>query len=64
VSSLFIGTSNQLGGFESGLVAQLIGPVLAIVTGGIGTILVVILVAYLWPDMLLLYNLRGTPQVK
>ncbi|HLZ60737.1 MAG TPA: MFS transporter [Ktedonosporobacter sp.] len=58
VSSLFIGTSNQLGGFESGLVAQLIGPVLAVVTGGIGTILVVALVAWYWPEMRRLSTLR------
>lgn len=58
VSSLFIGTSNQLGGFESGLVAQLIGPTLSVVTGGIGTIIVVILVAWLWPEMRQLSTLR------
>ena len=51
VSSLFIGTSNQLGGFESGLVAQLIGPVPAVVMGGIGTILVVLLIGWIWPEM-------------
>jgi MFS family permease len=62
VSSLFIGTSNQLGGFESGLVAQLIGPVLAVVTGGIGTILVVLCVAKLWPDMRRLGTLREASQ--
>ena len=61
VSSLFIGTSNQLGGFESGLVAQLIGPVLAVVTGGIGTILVVLLVAWRWPEMRRLATLREIP---
>ncbi|HLI90025.1 MAG TPA: MFS transporter [Ktedonobacteraceae bacterium] len=60
VSSLFIGTSNQLGGFESGLVAQLIGPVLAVVTGGLGTILVVILVAWIWPEMRRLSAMRET----
>jgi MFS family permease len=60
VSSLFIGTSNQLGGFESGLVAQLIGPVLSVVTGGIGTLLVVLLIAWLWPDMRRLGALRET----
>jgi MFS family permease len=58
ISSLFIGTSNQLGGFESGLVAQLIGPVLAVVTGGIGTLLVVALVGWLWPEMRHLGTLR------
>ena len=58
VNSLFIGTSNQLGGFESGLTAQLFGPVIAVVAGGIGTILVVLLVARFWPDMRNLNTLR------
>ncbi|GCE07896.1 MFS transporter [Dictyobacter aurantiacus] len=58
VSSLFIGTSNQLGGFESGLTAQVFGPIASVVGGGIGTILVVILVATLWPDMRNLRALR------
>ncbi len=58
VSSLFIGTSNQLGGFESGLVAQLIGPVPAVVVGGVGTILVVLLIGWLWPEMRNLETLR------
>jgi MFS family permease len=58
VSSLFIGTSNQLGGFESGLTAQLFGPVPAVAIGGIGTILVVLLVAWLWPEMRRLGTLR------
>ncbi|HEV2659614.1 MAG TPA: MFS transporter, partial [Ktedonobacteraceae bacterium] len=61
VSSLFIGTSNQLGGFESGLAAQLFGPVIAVVAGGFGTILVVILVAWLWPEMRHLTTLREGP---
>ena len=60
VNSLFIGTSNQLGGFESGLTAQLFGPVISVVAGGIGTILVVFLVAWLWPDMRHLSRLRET----
>jgi len=51
VNSLFIGASNQLGGFESGLAAQLFGPVIAVVAGGVGTLLVVLLVARLWPEM-------------
>lgn len=62
VSSLFIGTSNQLGGFESGLVAQLFGPVVSVVVGGIGTILVVGLIAWRWPEMRHLGRLRETPQ--
>jgi hypothetical protein len=51
VNSLFIGTSNELGGFESGIVAQYFGPVFSVVTGGIGTILVVIAVAKIWPQI-------------
>jgi len=51
VNSLFIGTSNELGGFESGLVAWLVSPVFSVVSGGIGTILVVIIVAIIWPQI-------------
>ncbi|HTJ57539.1 MAG TPA: MFS transporter, partial [Devosiaceae bacterium] len=51
VNSLFIGTSNQLGEFESGIVAGLIGAVPACVVGGIGTLLVVLLWTRLFPDL-------------
>src|SRR5207248_9416479 len=51
VNTLFIGSSNELGGFESGVTAQLFGPVASVVGGGIGTILVVISVACLWPRL-------------
>ena len=51
VNSLFIGTSNELGGFESGTVAHWLGPVFSVVSGGVGTILVVIAVALLWPQI-------------
>lgn len=61
VSSLFIGTSNQLGGFESGLAAQFLGPIVAVVAGGVGTILVVLLIAGYWPEMRHLKSLRETP---
>ena len=43
VNSLFIGTSNQLGEFESGVAAALLGPVAAVVLGGAGTIGVAVL---------------------
>ncbi len=58
VNALFIGTSNQLGGFESGVTAQLLGPIGSVVLGGIGTILIVVLVAILWPEMRQLSTLR------
>lgn len=51
VNSIFIGASNELGGFESGLAAALFGPVIAVVAGGVGTILVVLAVAKTWPEM-------------
>ena len=40
VNSVFIGGSNQLGEFESGATAALVGPVASVVLGGIGTLLV------------------------
>jgi predicted MFS family arabinose efflux permease len=51
VNTLFVGASNELGGFESGLAAQLFGPVISVAAGGIGTVLVVLIVALLWPQM-------------
>ena len=51
VNSLFIGTSNQLGEFESGMVAGLFGPVAAGVIGGVGTILVALVWMRLFPDL-------------
>jgi len=51
VNSLFIGTSNELGGFESGLVAYLFTPMFSVVSGGVGTILVVLAVALTWPQI-------------
>ena len=40
VASLFIGASNQLGEFESGVTAAWLGPVGSVVLGGAGTLLV------------------------
>jgi len=51
VNSIFIGVSNELGAFESGVAASLLGPVGAVVFGGIGTIVVVLTVARLFPAM-------------
>ncbi len=42
VNGLFIGASNQLGEFESGATAALLGPVGSVVSGGIGTLVVVL----------------------
>ena len=51
INALFVGTSNELGGFESGATAALFGPVASVVAGGIGSILAVVLVAVLWPEV-------------
>jgi hypothetical protein len=51
VNSVFIDMSNELGGFESGALAALVGPVIAVVGGGIGTIVVVVSVAIAWPEL-------------
>jgi MFS family permease len=50
VNNIFIGTSNEFGALESGLTAALFGPVISVVGGGIGTILVALGVAKWWPE--------------
>jgi MFS family permease len=51
VHSLFTGTSNQLGAFESGVVAALVGTVPSVVIGGLGTVLVAALWMILFPEL-------------
>jgi MFS family permease len=51
MTGIFVGSSNQLGGFESGLVARLTSPVIAVVTGGLGTLMVVGVMALLSPRL-------------
>jgi MFS family permease len=51
VHSLFTGTSNQLGAFEAGLVAALVGAVPAVLLGGLGTIAVAVLWIVLFPEL-------------
>ncbi|CAN5265023.1 MFS transporter [soil metagenome] len=51
VSTLFISGSNELGEAESGFLAALIGPVVAVVAGGIGAIAVTLLWARLFPQL-------------
>lgn len=58
INSVFISASNELGGFESGLTAALFGPVLSVVGGGIGTILVVVATAAIWPGIVKLGSLQ------
>ena len=49
VSSIFIGASNQLGEFESGVTAAALGAVPAAVLGGAGTLVVVLIWVFLFP---------------
>jgi len=58
VNSMFIGTSNQLGEFESGLTAALFGVVPAVLIGGVGTLVVVILWMRLFPQLLRIDSLK------
>ena len=51
VNSLFIGTSNQLGEFESGVTASFFGLIPATILGGVGSIAVALLWMYLFPDL-------------
>lgn len=51
VSSLFISASNELGEAESGFVGALIGPVAAVIAGGIGAIAVVLLWSWWFPEL-------------
>jgi MFS family permease len=51
LNGLFIGTSNELGAFESGAVANLAGPVASVVIGGAGTLAVVAVTAWLSPQL-------------
>ncbi|MCC6822997.1 MAG: MFS transporter [Verrucomicrobia subdivision 3 bacterium] len=70
VNNLFIGTSNELGEVESGTVAHWFGPALgntiatgamvSVVSGGVGTVLVVLAVAWLWPEIRKYGRLDGT----
>jgi MFS family permease len=51
VDMIFIGASNQLGEFESGLTAHWFGTVPAVVLGGVGTLIVIALWAGLFPEL-------------
>ena len=51
VDMVFIGTSNELGQFESGLTAQWFGTVPAVVLGGVGTLAVIALWAWMFPQL-------------
>lgn len=60
VNSIFIGSSNEMGGFESGVVARLFSPVISVVSGGIVTMLVVATWAGFFPRLRKFGNLADT----
>jgi MFS family permease len=64
VNSLFIGTSNELGNFESGALAALVGPVVSVVAGGVGTIVTVAAAAAKWPEIMRLGRLDDSIVMK
>ena len=51
VDMVFIGASNQLGQFESGLTAHWFGTVPAVVLGGVGTLVVIAIWAWQFPEL-------------
>jgi MFS family permease len=61
VNGLFIGASNEIGQFESGLTAQWFGTVPAVVLGGAGTIAIVLLWAWLFPTLRRVNELVPSP---
>jgi MFS family permease len=59
VSSLFIGASNELGEFESGLVARFLGPIGAAIFGGVGALIVTGVWSRLFPALRKADSLTG-----
>ena len=59
VNNIFIGASNELGGFESGAVASLVGPVASVILGGVGTLIVVLAISRIFPEVRSLETLEG-----
>jgi MFS family permease len=59
VNAIFIGSSNELGAFESGTAARLIGTVPSVVVGGLATLLVVLVTAVKVPTLRKLQEIRS-----
>jgi hypothetical protein len=51
VNMVFVGASNEIGQFESGITAQWLGAVPAVVLGGLGTMLIVLVWSWIFPDL-------------
>lgn len=63
VDMIFIGASNELGEFESGLAAQWFGAVPAVVLGGLGAVLVTVVWAWMFPQLRRADSLMRTNRV-
>jgi MFS family permease len=61
INSMFIGTSNQLGEFESGVTAAWFGVVPAVIIGGLGTVVTALAWMRLFPDLARVDNLGPGP---
>jgi MFS family permease len=61
IHHLFVGMSNEFGEFESGVLAALVGAATAVVLGGVGTLIVVPLIALAWPEVWRLRRIEATP---
>ncbi len=64
INSVFIGTSNEMGDFESGVMAKFFGPALAVILGGAGTLLSVGAIHKIWPELSRLDELESAPRVE
>ena len=52
MNNVFIGASNELGGFESGMTGAWVGRSQeSVILGGVGTLIVVIVTAITWPQV-------------
>ncbi|WP_437623645.1 MFS transporter [Sorangium sp. So ce1151] len=60
VNMVFVGASNELGELESGTLARLIGTVPTVVIGGLGTVAVVLLWGWLFPELRAVDRLEDT----
>jgi MFS family permease len=60
VNTVFVGASNEVGQFESGITAQWFGTVPAVVLGGIGTIVIVLAWSLLFPELRKMDKLLST----
>ena len=63
VNNVFIGASNELGGWESGLTARAFGPLGSVVGGGIGTLVVVVATTVIWPQVRRFGSLTGAKAI-